>query len=182
MQTRDLIRTSLMVALCAAMGYLKVLLAPLAILPNLELFCAAVFTCGVLSGARRGALVGGLAAAIYFGFNPNGVSPPPLFLTQVLSMTCIGACGGVLRRPARHLPWALQSLLAGASGFLLTLGYDVATNSAGWLLVREGTSYVAYLVAGSSFPFPLAPPLGNSLGFGLLTPAVCRAVWRRSAA
>ena len=180
MPTRDLIRTALMVALCAAVGYLKVFVAPFAVLPNLELVSAAVFTCGVLSGARRGALIGALSAAIYFGLNPNGVSPPPLFVAQVLSMACMGGCGGGLRRLVRRLPWAMQSLLAGACGLVLTLVYDVATNSAGYLMVREASSYVAYLVAGLSFPFPLAHALGNTLGFALVTPAVCRAVWRRS--
>jgi hypothetical protein len=174
MSTHELARTALMVALCAAVGYLLS-----GIIPNLELISAAVFTCGVLTGVRRGALVGLLAESIYAGINRNGVSPPPLYAAQLLGFTLIGAGGGMWHRLLPRLPLPLQAGIAAFCGFLLTLAYDVLTNTAIWAMFRGTSSWTATMIGGLTFPFPLAHPLGNTVGFALVVPAVCR-VWRRS--
>jgi hypothetical protein len=175
MSTHELARTALMVALCAAIGYL------FAGIPNIELITAAVFTCGVLTGVRRGALVGLLAEGIFAGINPNGVSPPPLYASQLIGFTLIGAGGGALHRILPRLPVPLQVGIAFTSGFLLTLIFDILTNTAIWLMFRSSSKWVATLVGGLTFPFPLAHPLVNAAGFALVVPPVCR-VWRRSRA
>lgn len=175
MSTTDLARTAMMVALCVALGYF------LAGVPNLELISAAVFTCGVLTGVRRGALVGMLSEGIYAGINPNGVSQPPLYAAQVVSFTIIGAAGGALHRILPRLPLPVQAGVAAASGLVLTLLFDVLTNSAVWLLFRGSSSWIATVAGGLAFPFPLAHALSNTLAFALVVPAVCR-VWRRSPA
>jgi hypothetical protein len=167
--TRDLVRTALLAAACAATGYL------LAGIPNVELISAAVFTSGALVGIRHGAVVGGVAEAIYAGLNPNGLSQPVLFAAQVLGFVLLGAAGGVAKPLLRRAPIWLQTLLAAASGFVLTLAYDVLTNAAVWVTVRETASLAAIELAGLSFPFPLAHVLGNTLGFALVVPAVVRA-------
>jgi len=172
MDTRDLIQTALLVAVCVAMGYL------LAVVPNVELVSACIFTAGALKGVRRGALVGGLAELLYAGLNPYGVAPLPLLVSQILGMMVIGAAGGLFGNWARRLSAVQQAWLAGVCGFGLTLLYDVLTNSAGYLMVRESTPYLAYLLAGLSFPFPLAHALGNAAGFALLAPSVRRALRR----
>jgi len=177
METRDLVRTALMAALCVAIGYAVKLAVPL---PNVEMFTAAVFTCGVLAGVGRGARVGLLGAMLYFGLNPHGVSPPPVYAASVVGMTAVGAGGGALIGLLPRLPRAAQPLVAGASGFVLTLFYDLLTNLAVYLLLRESTSLAAVLLMGFSFPFPLAHPLGNMLGCALLAPAVCRRARRWS--
>jgi uncharacterized membrane protein len=176
LETRELVHTALLVALCVAVGYL------LAGIPNVELLSAAIFTSGVLKGARRGALVGGLAESIYAGLNPYGVSPPPLLAAQILGMSSIGAAGGWLRGLLAVRSWGVQAVLAGASGFVLTLVYDVLTNSAIFLTARESSSWAAVVIAGLSFPFPLAHALGNSASFALVAPAVRGAVLGRGAA
>jgi hypothetical protein len=175
MSTRDLIRTALLVALCVAVGYL------LAGIPNVELLSASVFTSGLLVGARRGALVGLLSEGIYSALNPWGVAPPPLYAAQLLGFACTGAAGGLLRGILPRLALPVQAAVAGLCGFVLTLGYDVLTNSAIWLTVRETTPWAAVLLGGLSFPFPLAHPLGNTVAFAVVAPAVCRA-WGRSPA
>lgn len=176
MDTRDLIHTALLVAVCVAMGYL------LAAIPNIELISACVFTAGVLKGVRRGSLIGGLAELIYAGLNPYGVAPLPLLMSQILGMMVIGGAGGLFGIWARWLSAVQQVWLAGACGFVLTLLYDLCTNSAGYLMVRETTPYLAYLLAGLSFPFPLAHAIGNAAGFALLAPSVRRALQRWSQA
>jgi hypothetical protein len=172
--THDTVRTALLAALCAVVGYL------LAGVPNIELISTAVFTCGLLLGVRRGAVIGLLGEAIYAGLNPNGISPPPLFVAQVASFALLGAAGGLVRPVFARLPWILQAVVAAACGFVLTLVYDVLTNLAVWVTVRESASLAAIVVGGLSFPFPLAHAAVNTAAFGLIVPAVRRAVLRRS--
>ena len=170
MQTRDLIQTALMVALCVAVGYLMI---PI---PNVELLSAAVFTCGVLSGSRRGALVGATTMLLFAGLNPMGISPPPMYVAQVLGMTGMGAAGGVLRG-IRSPGWL--AAFAGASGFFLTILNSILVDTGGWLSFREAASWPAMVVGGLSFPFPLARPLLNTASFALVVPAVVRATSSR---
>jgi uncharacterized membrane protein len=173
-ETRELIQTALLIALCVAVGYL------MAGVPNVELISAAIFTAGLLVGVRRGALVGAVAEALYAGFNPYGVSAPPLLAAQILGMTLIGCTGGALRGIWLHLEWRLQSAVAGVAGFVLTLVFDVLTNSAVYVSLRETTSWAAVVVGGVTFPFPFAHALGNTLAFALVAPSVCAAFARRS--
>jgi hypothetical protein len=167
--TRELVRTALLAAACAALGYL------LAGVPNVELISAGVFTSGALLGVRRGALCGGLAEAIYAGVNPNGISQPVLYAAQVLGFVILGAAGGALRPLMQRRAVLVQTALAAVCGFVLTLVYDLLTNAAVWVTARENASLAAIVVMGLSFPFPLAHPLGNTIGFALMVPAVLRA-------
>lgn len=169
MQTRQLIQTALFIALCVTLGYM------LAGVPNVEILSASIFTSGVLLGPRRGAVVGGLAELLYAGLNPYGLAPLPLLLAQLVAMAAIGAGGGVFARVVRGRSWTLQVGLAAASGFVLTLFFDVLTNAAGYLTVRESAHFVAYMIAGLSFPFPLAHAMSNTASFAIVVPAVHRA-------
>jgi uncharacterized membrane protein len=174
MPTRQLIETALFTALCVSLGYM------LAGVPNVEILSACVFTSGVLLGPRRGTVVGGLAELLYAGLNPYGLAPLPLLASQVLAMAVIGASGGFFPRFAAGSSWKLQAGLAAVAGFVLTLCFDLLTNAASFLLVRESAPFVPYMIAGLSFPFPLAHALGNTVSFALVVPAVRRAAqhWR----
>ena len=176
MQTRELVHIALLVAVCAAVGY------AMSGVPNVELISAAIFTSGTLQGVRRGALIGAMAELIYAGFNPYGVSPLPLYAAQVAGMGIIGAAGGAVSPLLARQSRPLQVLLAGTAGLVLTLLYDVLTNSAVYLGARESSSWMAVVVGGLSFPFPLAHAIGNTIGFALVTPAVRSALLRRSPA
>jgi len=175
MHTRQLIETALFTALCVSLGYM------LAGVPNLEILSACVFTSGVLLGPRRGSVVGGLAELLYAGLNPYGLAPLPLLVAQVFAMAVIGASGGLFLRSATRHSWKLQASLAGLSGFALTLFFDLLTNAAGFLLVRESAPFVPYMIAGLSFPFPLAHALSNAVSFAIVVPAVRRATQQWSA-
>ena len=152
-----------MVALCVAIGYLMIAI------PNVELLSAAVFTCGVLRGSRRGALVGLLTMMLFATLNPMGLSPPPMFVAQVLGMSVVGAAGGLLvtiRSPAG------LAVLSAAAGFVLTVFNSILVDTGGWLAFRESASWQAMVLGGLGFPFPLARPLVNIASFGLVVPAV----------
>jgi uncharacterized membrane protein len=167
LQTRDLIQTALMVALCVAVGYLMI---PI---PNIELLSAAVFTCGVLRGSQRGALVGLLTMLLFASLNPMGISPPPMFVAQVIGMTGVGAAGGLLR--GIRSPGKL-AVFAATAGFVLTVFNSVLVDTGGWVAFRESASWAAMVVGGLTFPFPLARPLVNTISFGLVVPAVVSAL------
>jgi len=173
--TRDLVQTALLAALCAAVGYL------FSSLPNVELISATTFACGVWAGPRRGALVGALAEAVYAGFNRYGVSPPPLYASQILGFAFLGAAGGVAGPMLRRVPAAAAVGFAAASGFVCTLVYDVLTNAAVWVMARE-QSFAAVVWGGLVFPFPFAHALGNTVAFAFVVPAVLRALRHRRAA
>jgi hypothetical protein len=160
-------------ALCAALGYAAVGI------PNLELISAAVFTSGVLAGARRGALVGAVAEALFAGFNPMGVSAPPLFVTQVAAFAGFGAAGGACRALVTRGPAWLRVALAALLGFVLTVLYDTATAVAVWVTVREQATLLALVAGALTFPFPLAHALGNAVAFAVVVPAVARALAQR---
>lgn len=172
MRTLELVQTALLIALCAGIGHL------LALVPNVELISAAVFVCGLLTGIRRGLVIGAMSALLYFGFNVNGVAPPPLLAAQGLGLALVGGGGGILRSTGWHRHWLACGVASAVAGFVLTLVFDLLTNSAGYLMVREGVGYFAWLVAGLSFPFPLAHVLLNTLSFAVVTPAVYGAVSR----
>jgi hypothetical protein len=177
MPTRTLVQTALLVALCVAVGYA---FAPI---PNVEMISACVFASGVWVGSRRGALIGATAEALYSGFNPYGIAPPPLYAAQVLGFALYGGAGGLTATLFdRRRAWPLQVAAAGASGFVMTLVYDLLTNVAVWVSVRETASLAAIVAGGLSFPFPLAHVLVNTAGFAILIPAVRRALGRRGIA
>lgn len=173
--TRDLVLTALLAALCAAVGYL------FSGIPNVELISAAVFACGAGMGPKRGAAVGALAEAVYAGFNRYGVSAPPLYAAQVLGFALLGAAGGAVGPLLRRVPWGVAVFLSAASGFTCTLGWDVLTNSAIWVMARE-QSFVRVVWGGLVFPFPFAHALSNTVGFACVVPAVIRALRHRRTA
>ena len=105
--------------LACAGGYLFIAV------PNVEIFTAIVFLSGVLLGPRNGLLVGVIASIFYAILNPYGVSPPPLFVAQVLNRAIVGYVGGGFRHflKTEKLAWS-HSFYFGLAGLLLTWLYD----------------------------------------------------------
>jgi hypothetical protein len=143
------------------------------------LISAATFAGGAVLGWRRGALAGAVAEAIFAGFNPMGVSPPPLFVSQVACFAGLGAVGGWASGLLRSGPVWSRVVLAAGFGFVLTVAYDVATAVTTWVSVREQATLGAIVVGSLTFPFPLAHALGNSIAFAVVVPPVVRAIWPR---
>lgn len=159
------LRAALLVALCVAAGYLFVAI------PNVEMFTAAVFVAGYLCGPGLGVLIGAISALLFFLFNPYGASPPPLLAAQIISISLVGWTGGKLQKSDMLVrpPWA-RAALFGATGFVLTLMYDVLTTLSFALFLADGVpgKIWAIFIAGSFFSG--LHLLSNSLIFALLLP------------
>ena len=124
MSSRSVATLGVFTALVAGLGY------ALSSVPNVELMSLTTFLCGATLGVGAGALVGGLAMAVYSSFNPYGVAPPPVFATQVMGLALTGALGGALARclHSSSRPRLGRFLVGGGVGFFVTLLYDVLTN------------------------------------------------------
>ena len=122
----------MLIALSVGMGYLFILV------PNVEMLTATVFIAGGIVGPVYGLIIGLFAELIYSLFNPFGMAMPPLLIAQVLVFSLIGFVGGVVGRIDIARP-VLRWVVLGASGFLLTLIFDVATTLS-FAIFTAGTS------------------------------------------
>ena len=108
MELNNLVRAAIFAALAVGMGF------SLMLVPNIELITVIVFLSGVTLGKGWGGLVGGTAIFIYSGMNPmgSGLSFPPLFFMQILSMIITGLAGGIFRPLFFKKKFNLLSLVA----------------------------------------------------------------------
>lgn len=164
MSSRSVATLGMLTALVAALGFL------LSGIPNIELMTLSTFVSGALLGAARGALVGAGAMAIFSGFNPYGMAPPPVYAMQIAGYAAIGAAGGLLGGRAGLLRGGTAGRIAagGALGFLLAVGYGALTNlgtawSAGldvWPTMVGGIAFGLWHAAWNAAVFAVAgPPL-----------------------
>jgi hypothetical protein len=116
--------TAVFAALAVTLGYL------LASIPNVELVTFTVFVAGSILGRWRGALVGAVSAAIYYGANPYGssIGIPPLYAAQIGALTLTGLVGGVTgplwRGSTRERFKRILPLIGGGLGLLLATAFQ----------------------------------------------------------
>ena len=152
MELVNLVRASIFCAMAIAMGY------SLMMVPNIELITVIIFLSGVTLNLWWGALVGLVAMGVYSGLNPlgSGLSFPPLFFAQIISMSLCGIIGGLFSPFFFVKKYNFSKLLLlGFIGFLVTFIYDVLT-------------LISYpLFSGLGFT-GIASSLVKGLGFTLL--------------
>ena len=163
----------MLTALCAAVGFAFIYI------PNIELITAAIFISGFLMGPAYGAAVGALAEFIFSLFNPYGVSAPPLFLAQVISMSLVGFTGGIIR--TRY--WFKYSkirrhAITGLCGLLLTLIFDGLTTLSFAVFVTGGDTQKLLSVFTSGIVFYFLHMLINMLIFTTLVPVLLNRLHR----
>lgn len=83
---------SVFAALSIGVSYV---LAPLI---NIELMSVLLFIAGFLYGKYIGVFVGLISSIIYYGWNPFGVPPIPLYLVCVSLMAFVGFIGGLVKK------------------------------------------------------------------------------------
>jgi uncharacterized membrane protein len=168
----DIAQVAIFSALACAGGYLLIAV------PNVEIVTAIIFLSGYYLGSKKGMLVGLIAQSLYSIINPYGVSPPPLFVAQVLNRVLLGFVGGRLQSfwDSEREIW-VNALTLGAAGLLLTWLYDVTTDFSfffvsGFSLQQMKTTFALGL------PFYLLHGFVNTAIFALVLPVVFRELKR----
>jgi len=170
--TIDVVQIGIFSALAYAGGFAFILI------PNVEMISAIIFLSGVYLGPKRGLLVGLIAQSLYSILNPYGVSPPPLFVAQVLNRMLLGYVGGCLRpflNSQRPL-FLIGSILA-VTGLTLTWLFDITTDFSfffvsGFSIEQMKTTFALGL------PFYLVHGVSNTLIFALALPVVLQGLKR----
>ena len=124
MELVNLVRAAIFCAMAIAMGY------SLMMVPNIELITVIIFLSGLTLNLWWGALVGLVAMGIYSGLNPlgSGLSFPPLFFAQIISMSLCGLIGGLLKPIFFTKEFhAYQLFFLAVTGFFVTVIYDIFT-------------------------------------------------------
>lgn len=165
MTIKKIYLAALLVALSVTVGYLFIAI------PNLEMITASIFISGFLTGPLYGLLIGAFAEFLYSFFNPMGAPIPPLLVAQVLCMMLAGFVGGLTQK----LNWLtkpapVRVTYFAATGFILTLVYDILTTLSFVLFAGEPTQakFLTVLLAGSVFY--LLHQFTNAVIFALLVP------------
>lgn len=144
--------------------------------PNVEIFTAIIFLSGLLLGAKNGLLVGLIAQSLYSTLNPYGISPPPLFVAQILIQMLVGFVGGKFQTftgPDRS--FRVTAFAFAVTGLLLTWLYDLSTDLSFFFI--SGFSFEQMKVTFTlGLPWYLIHGIGNTLIFGLALPSVLRGV------
>ncbi len=174
-------QTTRIVAFCGI--FIAVLLGAgyaLALVPNVELLTALIFSAGVLMSYKYGILIGVLGELLFSALNPmgSGLLFPPLLLAQLVAMGVVAFSGALLRRPVLNAQPGLRTVvILGGTGLFLTLFYDILTSaafpvSAGFTL-RE---IIVTIIAGLAFSG--IHLISNTLVFILLVPVLTQKLYQ----
>ena len=170
MELVNLVRAAIFCAMAIAMGY------SLMMVPNIELITVIIFLSGLTLNLWWGALVGLVAMGIYSGLNPlgSGLSFPPLFFAQTISMSLCGLIGGLLKPIFFTKEFnAYQLFFLAVTGFFVTVIYDIFTLASYPLFSGLGfAGILASLFKGLGFT--LLHEISNAFIFLITVPRVVR--------
>lgn len=142
-------------------------------LPNIKLMDAFVFAAAFTLGWTYGAVSATIVWLVYGTLNPLGSNP--YTLAMVIGGEMLYVAGGALL--ARESTRALnrtsslleRTLLFGAIGVLLTLGYDIFTNATTGILVY-GSILTGLLTMNFPLPLGIIHEASNFVFFSLFVP------------
>ena len=167
MHTEEITKIGICIALAVAVGY------ALHHIPNFELITSTTFLSGFLLGSVRGAFVGTVSMFLFSLFHPYGVPLIPVFIAQILFTGLSGFVGGIWRSWIQtHPPHTLYTAGLAVTGLLLTLLYDVGTNT-GIALSTGRLSEVFHFIAGG-LVFSFIHLVTNTVLFATLVPTAVR--------
>lgn len=171
-KARDVAFLGIYIALVVGLGY------ALVAIPNVELVTVMIFLSGVLMGARRGIIIGGVSEFLFSSINPmgSGLLFPPMLIAQIIAMSTVGAIGGILRKYIVSCRSGRAStIVIGLVGFGLALFYDAVVSVAYPISAGFGfKETVGVVLAGVGFS--LVHIVVNSVVFALVVPAVVKKV------
>jgi uncharacterized membrane protein len=159
-------------ALAFAGGYLFLAV------PNVEVFTAIIFLSGIFLGSKNGMLVGLIAQSLFSTLNPYGVSPPPLFIAQVLNRVLVGYVGGRFQTffDAEKKLWS-TAIYFGGIGLLLTGLFDFMTDFSSFFISGFSLQQMKITFA-LGIPFYITHGFVNTVLFALVLPVLIRAIRR----
>jgi LytS/YehU family sensor histidine kinase len=143
--TRITLLACLLTALMYAAGQ------ALAAVPNVEAITLLAFLSGYLLGPAWGAVVGGAGMGAHSLFNVLGAVPPPLWVTQIVCYAFVGFCGGWLGPRIARLGRATQAFAAALTAVLLTVLYQLVSNTVSFLTFATNIPLWSYVWAGIAF-------------------------------
>ncbi|MCP4631619.1 MAG: hypothetical protein GY855_01740 [candidate division Zixibacteria bacterium] len=158
---KTLIFSAVFAALAVALNY------ALAFAPNIKLFNLIIFLAGFWGGINAGILAGFASSLIYFIFNPFGMSPLPLLITQVICITIVGIVGGVCKFVNcfnKKLVYII--LIATIIGASLSILYNIAVDSI--TAMTSGVPILAYVISGIAWSG--INIIINTIAFAVLIP------------
>jgi len=160
LKTSHLAIISSLVALCVATNY------ALVGVPNVKVMDFIVFVGGFCFGITAGALVGILSWTVYGVLNPYGFVPQ-IWLATMFSESIYGVVGGLLGKNFASTDFHDQRvrliIFFAATGFILTMVYDVITNIVyAWTL---NIPVITTMAVGA--PFTVLHEISNTQIFGI---------------
>lgn len=155
-----------MIAIFAALAIgASYMLAPFI---NIELMSVLLFISGFLYGWYIGLFVGIISSLVYYGWNPFGVPPLPIYMVCVGCMAFIGLFGGIIKSNSHIKKIEINtrniSKLA-LVGFFYTVLFDLLTNLVYAYVYYAGDFRLA-LITG--FPFMIIHLISNTVVFSVL--------------
>lgn len=159
LESKKICVIAITVALCIGSNY------ALVSIPNFKAMDFFVFISGFIFGSLVGASIGILVWIIYGVINPYGFFLP-VWLATMFSEAIYGFIGGFLGKRAASTNLNSNRLelgvVFGATGFFLTLVYDLITNVVyAWAF---NMPLIAVLIMG--IPFAVVHELSNTILFG----------------
>lgn len=146
--------------------------------PNVEIFTAIIFLSGLILGPQKGMLVGLIAQSLFSTLNPYGVSPPPLFVAQVLNRVLVGYVGGRFDRfSGSKSKFKRTALFYGIAGLLLAWLYDLMAYFSFFFMSGFSMQQMKVTFA-LGLPWYMIHGLGNALVFAFVLPFVARGIRR----
>lgn len=143
---------------------------------NIEIFTAIIFLSGILFGVRNGVLVGVIASSLYATLNPYGISPPPLFLAQVISRALVGYVGGRFGKFLfKNRKFWISAVYLGITGFLLTWIYNILTLFSNLFLSGFSLNQIKVIFTAGLLSY-LILGIGNTLIFAIVLPFVVQSL------
>jgi hypothetical protein len=175
-------------ALAVVFGYM------LAYIPNIEIFTLTIFLSGFILGNRwktcwLGMVVGLFSSIIFTFFNPLGISPPLLYLYQVVHYSFTGLSGGLVRqflngkkyfKPEEDIYRLQVILLLAFVGGIITFIYDILSTFFGAILFSQSTNLLTNFLTTyiSGILFSTIHLIGNILGFIFILPGLIQIIVR----
>jgi len=154
--------TASFIALGILSGYL------LLFVPNVETMGLISFCAGIYLGYKRGLVVSISIYGIIGLINPLGASPLPVLTAQITGGCLYSLIGAMVSHRLLMIRDKKRTIIVSmALGFVLTLLYDILTNTAYYIIFGSPINFTVFLIGG--LIFSSIHIISNAILFGLFS-------------